>query len=160
VVLMRPDPLDAPVALRFGKGTVRKERQNLAWAVGYNVPALPIAAGVFYPAFGLVLRPEFAALSMSGSTVIVTVTRCRSSCCGCLTSRCPPSRKRPGGGEADRAGPGRDPLIGGCANHPRRRPPHPRLRQTLTLHASNKDLARREWSSPARNSVNVNVTEP
>ena len=48
-------------------------RQNLGWAVGYNVIALPIAAGVFEPAFGLVLRPEIAALSMSGSSIIVAV---------------------------------------------------------------------------------------
>ena len=47
IVLMRSDPLDVSVALRIGKGTVRKERQNLAWAIGYNVLALPIAAGVF-----------------------------------------------------------------------------------------------------------------
>jgi Cu2+-exporting ATPase len=73
VVLMRSDPLDVPIAIRIGKGTVRKERQNLAWAIGYNVIALPIAAGVFEPAFGLVLRPEIAALSMSGSSLIVAV---------------------------------------------------------------------------------------
>ena len=73
VVLMRSDPLDVPVALRIGKGTVRKMRQNLGWAIGYNVLALPIAAGVFAPAFGLVLRPEIAALSMSGSSLIVAV---------------------------------------------------------------------------------------
>jgi len=73
VVLMRSDPLDVSVALRIGKGTVRKERQNLTWAIGYNALALPIAAGVFYPAFGLMLRPEIAALTMSGSTVIVTL---------------------------------------------------------------------------------------
>jgi Cu2+-exporting ATPase len=48
-------------------------RQNLAWAVGYNAVAIPIAAGVFVPWLGLVLRPELAALSMSGSTLIVTV---------------------------------------------------------------------------------------
>jgi Cu2+-exporting ATPase len=48
-------------------------RQNLAWAVGYNAIALPIAAGVFEPALGLVLRPEFAALSMSGSSFIVAM---------------------------------------------------------------------------------------
>ena len=48
-------------------------RQNLGWAIGYNVIALPIAAGVFEPAFGLVLRPEIAALSMSGSSIIVAV---------------------------------------------------------------------------------------
>jgi P-type Cu2+ transporter len=73
VVLMRSDPLDVPIALRIGRGTLRKMRQNLGWAVGYNAIALPIAAGVFEPAFGLVLRPEIAALSMSGSSVIVAV---------------------------------------------------------------------------------------
>ncbi len=73
VVLMRSDPLDVPVALQIGRGTLRKMRQNLGWAIGYNTIALPIAAGVFEPAFGLVLRPEIAALSMSGSSFIVAV---------------------------------------------------------------------------------------
>jgi Cu2+-exporting ATPase len=73
VVLMRSDPLDVPTALRIGRGTLRKMRQNLGWAIGYNAVALPIAAGVFEPAFGLVLRPEIAALSMSGSSLIVAV---------------------------------------------------------------------------------------
>jgi Cu2+-exporting ATPase len=70
---MRSDPLDVPIALRIGKGTLRKMRQNLGWAIGYNAVALPIAAGVFEPAFGLVLRPEIAALSMSGSSLLVAV---------------------------------------------------------------------------------------
>jgi Cu2+-exporting ATPase len=73
VVLMRSDPLDVAVALRVGRGTVRKMRQNLTWAVGYNAIALPIAAGVFEPAFGVVLRPEIAALTMSGSSAIVAI---------------------------------------------------------------------------------------
>src|SRR5207344_2086330 len=73
VVLMRSDPLDVPIALRIGKGTLRKMRQNLGWAIGYNAIALPIAAGVFEPTFGLVLRPEIAALSMSGSSLLVAV---------------------------------------------------------------------------------------
>jgi Cu2+-exporting ATPase len=73
LVLMRSDPLDVPVALRIARGTRRKMRQNLAWAVGYNAAAIPIAAGVFAPWLGLVLRPELAAVSMSGSTLIVTV---------------------------------------------------------------------------------------
>ncbi len=73
VVLMRSDPLDVPVALQIGRGTLRKMRQNLGWAIGYNAVALPIAAGVFEPAFGLILRPEIAALSMSGSSLIVAV---------------------------------------------------------------------------------------
>jgi Cu2+-exporting ATPase len=70
---MRSDPLDVPIALQIGRGTLRKMRQNLGWAVGYNAIALPIAAGVFEPAFGLVLRPEIAALSMSGSSFLVAV---------------------------------------------------------------------------------------
>jgi Cu2+-exporting ATPase len=73
IVLMRSDPVDVAVALRIGRGTLRKMRQNLGWAIGYNAIALPIAAGVFEPAFGLVLRPEIAALSMSGSSFIVAM---------------------------------------------------------------------------------------
>ncbi len=73
VVLMRSDPLDVATALRIGKGTVRKMRQNLGWAIGYNAVALPIAAGVFYPSLGIMLTPEIAAITMSGSSVIVAV---------------------------------------------------------------------------------------
>jgi Cu2+-exporting ATPase len=73
VVLMRSDPLDVALAITIGRGTLRKMRQNLAWAVGYNAIALPIAAGVFQPAFGLVLRPEIAALAMSGSSLLVAI---------------------------------------------------------------------------------------
>ena len=72
IVLMRSDPLDVATALRIGRGTFRKMRQNLAWAVGYNSLALPIAAGVFEPR-GLTLRPEIGALAMSGSSIIVAV---------------------------------------------------------------------------------------
>ncbi|CAN5441558.1 heavy metal translocating P-type ATPase [soil metagenome] len=72
VVLMRSDPSDVAVAIAISRGTVRKMHQNLAWAVGYNSLALPVAAGVFAP-LGFVLRPEVAALSMSGSSIIVAV---------------------------------------------------------------------------------------
>jgi Cu2+-exporting ATPase len=72
VVLMRSDPLDVAAAIRISRGTVRKMRQNLAWAVGYNSLALPVAAGVFQP-LGFVLRPEVGAISMSGSSVIVAL---------------------------------------------------------------------------------------
>ena len=73
VVLMRSDPLDIVTALIIGRATVRKMRQNLAWAIGYNSIALPIAAGVFVPSFGLMLRPEIAALTMSGSSFLVAM---------------------------------------------------------------------------------------
>ena len=72
VVLMRSDPLDVATAITISRGTVRKMRQNLAWAVGYNSLALPVAAGVLEPA-GIVLRPEVGAISMSGSSVIVAL---------------------------------------------------------------------------------------
>ena len=72
VVLMRSDPLDVATAVSISRGTVSKMRQNLGWAIGYNSLALPIAAGVFEP-FGLTLRPEIAAISMSGSSVLVAV---------------------------------------------------------------------------------------
>ncbi|HYN30172.1 MAG TPA: heavy metal translocating P-type ATPase [Dermatophilaceae bacterium] len=93
VVLMRSDPLDVPTALRIGRGTLRKMRQNLAWAVGYNAVALPIAAGVFASSWGLVLRPEMAALSMSGSSVIVAVNALMLRW---LRLPRPPGRPRPG----------------------------------------------------------------
>jgi Cu2+-exporting ATPase len=72
VVLMRSDVLDVPTALTIGRGTLRKMRQNLAWAVGYNGIALPLAAGIFAP-LGIVLRPEIGAISMSGSSLLVAV---------------------------------------------------------------------------------------
>jgi Cu2+-exporting ATPase len=73
VVLMRSDPLDVAAAVSIGRGTLRKMRQNLGWAIGYNTIALPIAAGVFVPSLELMLRPEIAALSMSGSSFLVAV---------------------------------------------------------------------------------------
>ena len=72
IVLMRSDPLDVATAVAISRGTLRKMRQNLGWAIGYNSLALPIAAGVFAP-FGFTLRPEIAAISMSGSSVLVAV---------------------------------------------------------------------------------------
>ena len=72
VVLMRSDPLDVATAITISRGTKRKMHQNLAWAVGYNSLALPVAAGIFEP-IGFVLRPEVGAISMAGSSVIVAL---------------------------------------------------------------------------------------
>jgi Cu2+-exporting ATPase len=71
VVLMRSDPLDVLRSLKLSKATVRKMKENLVWASVYNVLAIPIAAGVLYPAFGIMLRPEWSALLMSLSSIIV-----------------------------------------------------------------------------------------
>ena len=73
VVLMKSDPFDAVKAIELSKATVAKIMQNLCWAAGYNTIAFPIAAGVFFPAFGLMLRPEIGAIAMSGSSLIVAV---------------------------------------------------------------------------------------
>ena len=70
VVLMKSDPYDIVAAIQLSRATLRKMHQNLWWAVGYNVVAFPLAAGVLYP---FVLSPEVAALSMSGSTLIVAI---------------------------------------------------------------------------------------
>jgi Cu2+-exporting ATPase len=72
VVLMRSDPLDVATAITISRGTKRKMHQNLAWAVGYNSLALPVAAGVFEP-LGFVLRPEIGAIAMAGSSIIVAL---------------------------------------------------------------------------------------
>lgn len=73
IVLMKSDPLDVVKAIELSKATVRKMRQNLWWAAGYNTIAFPLAAGVFYPALGLVLRPEIGAIAMSGSSLLVAM---------------------------------------------------------------------------------------
>jgi Cu2+-exporting ATPase len=73
VVLMKSDPLDILRALTLSQATVSKMKQNLAWASVYNVLAIPVAAGVLYPAFGIMLRPEWSALLMSLSSIIVAV---------------------------------------------------------------------------------------
>ncbi|HUN03794.1 MAG TPA: heavy metal translocating P-type ATPase, partial [Niabella sp.] len=73
VVLMKSDPADILRAIRLSKATVRKMKQNLFWASIYNLLAIPVAAGVLYPTFGISLRPEVAALLMSISSIIVAV---------------------------------------------------------------------------------------
>ncbi len=73
VVLMKSDPVDVLGAIALSRATVRKMRQNLWWAIGYNTIAFPIAAGLFYPSIGLLLRPEIAAISMAGSSFLVAV---------------------------------------------------------------------------------------
>lgn len=70
VVLMKSDPYDVVGAIELSRATLRKMHQNLWWAVGYNVVAFPVAAGVFYP---VLLSPEIAALAMSGSSALVAI---------------------------------------------------------------------------------------
>jgi Cu2+-exporting ATPase len=67
---MKSDPYDIVGAIELSRATLRKMHQNLWWAVAYNAIAFPLAAGVFFP---FVLSPEVAALSMSGSTLVVAI---------------------------------------------------------------------------------------
>jgi len=72
VVLIKNDPRDVSRLINLSRKTMRKMSENLVWATGYNVVAIPAAAGVLVP-LGIVLRPEFAAVTMSASSISVTV---------------------------------------------------------------------------------------
>jgi Cu2+-exporting ATPase len=72
IVLVNSNPRDIVSLILFGKATYRKMVQNLAWATGYNVVALPLAAGVLYKT-GILLSPAAGAVLMSVSTVIVAI---------------------------------------------------------------------------------------
>ncbi len=71
IILVNSDPRDVVKMINFGKKTYSKMIQNLVWAVGYNVVAIPLAAGVLYPTF--VLSPAMGAVLMSVSTIVVAL---------------------------------------------------------------------------------------
>lgn len=73
VVLVKNDPADVSRSIQLARKVRGKIKQNLFWAAIYNVIAIPIAAGALYPSMGILLRPEWAALAMSVSTVTVTL---------------------------------------------------------------------------------------
>jgi P-type Cu2+ transporter len=70
VVLVRSDPRDVVGAIRLSRATYRKMVENLAWATGYNVVAIPVAAGLLVP-WGIDLPMALGAVAMSASTIIV-----------------------------------------------------------------------------------------
>jgi len=71
IVLVRDELTDVVSGIELGRKTVSKIRQGFFWALIYNMILLPIAAGVFFPFTGLMLRPEFAGLAMALSSVSV-----------------------------------------------------------------------------------------
>ena len=73
VILVKNNPADVAGSIALARRVRGKIKQNLFWAAIYNVLAIPFAAGVLYPSYGILLRPEWAALLMSASTIIVTV---------------------------------------------------------------------------------------
>ncbi len=72
IVLVRSDPRDATAIMELARATYRKMVQNLLWATGYNVVAIPLAAGVLYR-FGILLSPALGAALMALSTIIVAI---------------------------------------------------------------------------------------
>ena len=72
IILVNSNPLDVSALILFGRATHRKMVQNLIWATGYNVVAIPLAGGVLFP-LGIIMSPEVGAILMSLSTVIVAI---------------------------------------------------------------------------------------
>ncbi|HWE86511.1 MAG TPA: heavy metal translocating P-type ATPase [Terracidiphilus sp.] len=77
VLLLRAQPATIPSALALARATLRVMRQNLAWAVGYNIVGIPLAAGVLYPSFHILLSPWIAAAAMAFSSVSVLANSLR-----------------------------------------------------------------------------------
>ncbi len=77
IVLMKNDPRDVVKVIQLSNETNRKMTENVFYAAGYNIIAIPLAAGVLYPSFGILLRPEWSALLMSASSVLVVFNALR-----------------------------------------------------------------------------------
>jgi Cu+-exporting ATPase len=77
VLLMRAQPFSIPAALDLARQTLRVMRQNLGWAIAYNLLGIPLAAGLLYPSFHILLSPWLAAASMALSSVCVLANSLR-----------------------------------------------------------------------------------
>ena len=77
IVLMKSDLLDVPKAIGLSKAVMKNIKQNLFWAFFYNAIGIPVAAGVLYPHFGILLSPMIAAAAMSCSSVSVVTNALR-----------------------------------------------------------------------------------
>ena len=77
VLLLRAAPSAVPAALELARAAVRVMRQNLGWAAGYNLLGIPLAAGLLYPAFHILLTPWLAAAAMALSSVCVLANSLR-----------------------------------------------------------------------------------
>jgi P-type Cu+ transporter len=76
-ILLRGEPEQMVTALRLSRQTLRVMRQNLGWALGYNILGIPIAAGALYPFTGILLNPAVAAAAMALSSVSVLANSLR-----------------------------------------------------------------------------------
>jgi Cu+-exporting ATPase len=107
VILIKDDPADVAAAIQVAKATMRLVKQNLLWAFGYNTLAIPLAAGILYPAFSQVVSPELAALLMAISSLSVTLNTQR------LRGFVPQVRRGGGGPKAEVARVGLEPAVAG-----------------------------------------------
>jgi Cu2+-exporting ATPase len=71
IVLVRDRLSDVVSSIQLSLATLGTIRQNLVWALGYNIVAIPIAAGILLPSFGILLNPALASAFMAGSSVLV-----------------------------------------------------------------------------------------
>jgi P-type Cu2+ transporter len=88
VVLVKNDPSDVSRAIQLARKVRGKIKQNLFWAAIYNVIAIPVAGGILYPWFRVLLRPEWSALAMNASTLTVTLNALRLNHAPSLRQRC------------------------------------------------------------------------
>jgi Cu+-exporting ATPase len=91
VILIKDDPLDVVAGIQVARATIRKVKENLLWAFGYNVLAIPLGMGVLYPFTSQIVSPELAALLMAFSSLSVTLNTLR------MRGFLPPVRRRTGG---------------------------------------------------------------
>ncbi|MBO4685004.1 MAG: metal-transporting ATPase, partial [Desulfovibrio sp.] len=111
VVLMKSRLSDVPAAMRLSRATLRSIHQNLFWAFFYNVVGIPLAAGLWYPWFGIKLSPMIGAAAMSLSSFCVVSNALRLNFFKLFDA----SRDRPGARKAFQAGgfrPGQEALAG------------------------------------------------
>jgi Cu2+-exporting ATPase len=73
IILVKSNPLDVVAIIGLARATYAKMIQNLLWATGYNTLAIPLAAGVLYGSFGIVLNPALGAVLMAGSTIVCAI---------------------------------------------------------------------------------------
>ena len=77
ITLMRGDLTLIPEVIKLSKQTMRIIKQNLFWAFFYNIAFIPVAAGILYPLFGILLNPVFAAAAMAFSSISVVLNSLR-----------------------------------------------------------------------------------